>query len=539
MRFFPLLAVTGLLLSPTSTLLGFQSNSSQAVLQEEAEDYYKKWLKEDVVYIITDEEVAVFSELTTPEEREQFIEQFWFRRDPDPRTSENEFKEEHYRRIAYANEHYGSGDPGWLTDRGRIYIIHGPPDTMESRPMGGAYVRSMEEGGGTTAVHPYEKWRYRYIEGLGNEIELEFIDVSNSNDYKLAVFDWEKDALMMVPGSGKTLAEETGLSTRADRPALTPAAGGAMYGPQNWYRRFADTPFKRYEQFARVGAVPINKYKDLQELVKVNVQYDVIPFEVTESYFRLNEAQALVPITVMIQNKDISFKPEGDKQVARIAVYGLVTSLTNRIVSEFEDDLVTRYSPEELEEGIQKTSVYQKVLPLDLKGRYKIDLVIKDTSTQRVGVIRKALILPSYKSQELEGSTLVLSDVIQSLEEIPDREEMFVLGDVRILPRVEGKFTREMPLGVYYQVYNATIDQTSLKPELRVTYSLFKDGELLKAATDANGESMQFFSGQRIVLMKHLTLQDLEPGKYQIEVKAEDALSSQSITSAALFEVTE
>jgi len=106
------------------TVAGQTRERTQSLIQEEARDYYRKWLDEDVVYIITDEEREIFENLATEEEREQFIEQFWFRRDPDPTTSENEYKEEHYRRIAYANEHFRSGFPGWMTDRGRIYILH-------------------------------------------------------------------------------------------------------------------------------------------------------------------------------------------------------------------------------------------------------------------------------------------------------------------------------------------------------------------------------------------------------------------------------
>src|SRR3954468_13794132 len=130
-------------------------------LRKELETPYKKWLNEDVVYIITDEERQAWKRLATDEEREQFIEQFWLRRDPTPDTAENEFKEEHYRRIAYANEHYAAGMPGWKTDRGRIYITFGPPTSIDSHPMGGPYQRSPEEGGGSTTTFPFEVWRYR------------------------------------------------------------------------------------------------------------------------------------------------------------------------------------------------------------------------------------------------------------------------------------------------------------------------------------------------------------------------------------------
>src|SRR5882672_1870461 len=149
-------------------------------LQKELDTPYKKWLQEEVPYIISDEERAAFLQLQTNEEREQFIEAFWQRRDPTPDTVENEFKEEHYRRIAYANKHFASGIPGWKTDRGRIYIIWGAPDEIESHPTGGNYDRPTEEGGGSTTTYPWESWRYRYLEGIQENVELEFHVILNS-----------------------------------------------------------------------------------------------------------------------------------------------------------------------------------------------------------------------------------------------------------------------------------------------------------------------------------------------------------------------
>ena len=108
-------------------------------LRRELESPYRIWLNQDVAYIITDEERRAFNDLSNDAERESFIEQFWLRRDPTPDTEENEFKEEHYRRIAYANEHFASGIPGWKTDRGRTYIVYGPPDEIESHSSGGTY----------------------------------------------------------------------------------------------------------------------------------------------------------------------------------------------------------------------------------------------------------------------------------------------------------------------------------------------------------------------------------------------------------------
>ncbi len=518
---------------------GWAFQDSDKLRQEETENYYKKWLKEDVLYIISDEERAVFNELTTDEEKEQFIEQFWFRRDPDARTSENEFKAEHYRRIAYANEKFTSGDRGWMTDRGRTYIIHGPPAQIESRPTGGLYMRPIEEGGGQTSVYPYEKWRYLYIEGIGENVELEFVDKSDSGKYELAVFYWEKDSATMSAGAGRTLVEELGMSTRADRPGLVPATGGAGYGVQNQFRRVDDNPFARYQLVAKVGAAPVTKYKDLKELVSVDIGYEVLPFQAREEFFRLSEAQVLVPITVLVENQDVTFQKEGDHNVARLAVFGLVSSLSSRVITEFEDDIVIRYSDDQLAQGLLKSSVYQKVLALENQGRYKIDLVVKDLNSGKVGVTKRAIVPPKFDEEGLEGSSLILSDSIDALDEIPEENEMFVLGDVRILPNFKAEFTNQMPLGIYLQVYNVALDESSLEPALSVKFTLLRDGQPLAAAVDETGESTQFFSRQRVVLLKNMSLSGLEPGKYQIEIEVVDQVSDRTIKQKGTFSVVE
>ena len=134
---------------------------AQKAVKQELKGAYKTWLTQDVTYIITDEEGRAFKNLSNDEERDAFIEQFWLRRNPNPDSPDNEFREEHYRRIAYANEHFAAGKPGWKTDRGHIYISFGKPDSIDSHPSGGNYDRPMEEGGGQTSTFPFEVWHYR------------------------------------------------------------------------------------------------------------------------------------------------------------------------------------------------------------------------------------------------------------------------------------------------------------------------------------------------------------------------------------------
>src|ERR1700756_946864 len=230
---------------------------------KELDAQYKQWLNEDVVYIISPQERTAFLQLNTSEEREQFIEQFWLRRSSNPDLPENDFKEEHYRRIAYANEHFASGIPGWKTDRGRTYIIWGPADEVDSHPTGGTYDRPMEEGGGSTTTYPWETWRYRYLEGIGNNVILEFVDPSGSGEYHMTMDPSEKDALLHVPGAGLSLMESMGMASKADRFTRSdgtnlPTTMGGQPASMN--------EFNRLEQYSKAFKPPAVKYKDLEAI---------------------------------------------------------------------------------------------------------------------------------------------------------------------------------------------------------------------------------------------------------------------------------
>src|SRR5580698_5626845 len=244
-----------------------QRKANAKALKIELSKTYRKWLDEDVRWIITDQERSAFMQLSNDEERDQFIEAFWQRRDPTPDTEENEFKEEHYRRIAYANEHFPAGIPGWKTDRGRIYIVFGPADEIESHPSGGTYDRPMEEGGGETSTYPFERWRYRYIEGIGQEVIIEFVDPCMCGEFHMTLDRSEKDALLYTPNAGLTMWEQMGMASKAQRFNSGLERLGA--GPES--SMVASKEFDRLEQFAKLQAAPPVKFKDLEEAVNSKI----------------------------------------------------------------------------------------------------------------------------------------------------------------------------------------------------------------------------------------------------------------------------
>jgi GWxTD domain-containing protein len=529
-----------LLASPEPVQEDAQKNDAlEQQRQEEIEDYYEKWLKEDVVYIITDQELAVFEKLTTPEEKEQFIEQFWRRRDTDLETAYNEAKEEHYRRIAYANEQFTSGTPGWKTDRGMIYIIHGPPAEIENHAGGGHYIRPMDEGGGTTATYAFEKWRYRHIEGLGDDIELEFVDTTNTEEYRLAQTPFEKDMLLKFPGMGHTLAEDMGLVDRAHHPYLNPATSDYREGYPFMGGYYDRNPFLRYEQYARVQAAPALKYKELKELVDVNISFETLPVQLRLDYFDLNGQEFLVPITVEFPNHELSYVEADGIQTATIAIYGLITSIKGEVIQEFDDDVQSSFKVEHRESGLRRTSLYQKVAILDRSVRYKVDLVLKDQQSGKTGVIRQAIIPPRHQDDELWASSVILSNTVQSLPEIPDQDEMFILGDIRILPSATKRFYKHYPLNVYLQIYGAQLDQATFKPSLQVKYQVLKKGGSVSEFVDMGGQTIQYFSPRRVVLIAGIPIKDLEPGKYTVRVEVTDQISQKAVMSEDGFELEE
>ena len=506
--------------------------SEKQVLKELATPY-KKWLSEDVAYIITDSERRAFLQLQTNEERENFIEQFWQRRNPDPDSVDNTYKEEHYRRIAYANEHFASGIAGWRTDRGRIYIMYGKPDDLESHTQGETWERPLDQGGGETSTYAYEDWTYHYIEGIGENVELEFVDTTGTGEFHLTTDPSEKDALLYVPGAGLTLAEQEGLSCKSarflnsDGSHLAPSATGAQGSSLD--------EFNRLELEAKIWQPPVVKFKDLEEVVSSRIVRDQIKFDYRFDFMRVTGDTVLVPITLQIPNNQLSYQSKDGVHTATLNLFARITTLSGKTVQTFEDTVRRDFPDSLLQASLKTSSIYQKAIPLR-SGLYRLDVVLKDTTSNNVGVINTRLAVPPFDDDELQASTLILADEIAPVAAKDIGIGMFVIGSTKVRPKLDQSFGTNQPVGVYFQVYNLKIDQNTHKNNASVDIQIFQDDKAVKHVTQTSEQLHQ--AGEQLTVQESIPAQTLPPGAYRIEIKTTDAIANQSISRSAEFKVT-
>jgi GWxTD domain-containing protein len=518
-----------------------QKKAAAKALRQELGKTYKKWLSEDVIWIITDEERSAFMQLSNDEERDNFIEAFWQRRDPTPDTIENEFKEEHYRRFAYANEHFPAGIPGWKTDRGRIYIVFGPADEIESHPSGGSYQRPMEEGGGQTSTFPFETWRYRYIEDIGQEVIIEFVDSCMCGDYHMTLDRSEKDALKYTPNGGLTLYEEMGMASKASRFTN---GGLEQLGQSPFNRDQGSKQFERLETFAKLNKAPAVKFKDLEnELVSHKIILNPMPFDVRADFVKVTSDTVLVPVTVQIKNRDITFQNKDGVERGTVNIFGRVTTLTGKIVQTFEDTVQVDVPAELLPKTAQNASVYWKALPLRIaQNRYKLDIVVKDVNGDRTGTWSRSIQVPDFSEDRLSSSSLIIADQMEPVATKNVGTGNFVIGTTKVRPRVQGSdgkpisFKRNQKLNFWMQVYNLSVDEKTHKPSATIEYNVMDAANKAVIHTVESTETMGNV-GDQVTLQKTLSAANLQPGVYKIEIKVNDNLSKQMVNPAVSFAV--
>jgi len=517
---------------------------AQQELRKELKGTYKTWLNQEVTYIISDDERKAFMSLANDEERDAFIEAFWQRRNPNPDSPENEFREEHYRRIQYANDHFAAGKPGWKTDRGHVYISFGKPDDIESHPSGGTYLRPQDEGGGTTSTFPFEIWHYRYIEGIGENVNLEFVDTCQCGDFHFTIDRGEKDALLMVPGAGLTQWEEMNHKDKTDR-----FKGGGIErlgaGPMGDGAQSKE--FDRIELMAKIFAPPPIKFKDLNAFVSEHklLTGPVFPFDVRTDFIKVTESMDMVPITLQIRNRDITFQTKDGVSRGLVNILIKVTTITGKTVQTQEDTVEINQPAELLQQALDRKSIYWKALPL-VPGLYRLDIAIKDVNNpDHIGIYGRGIDVPTYHDEKLGASSLILADEMHPVSSRQIGSGNFIIGGDFVRPRVAANpatpvsfnRTQNQSLNFWLQFYNLGIDEATKSNSATVTY------EIADAASGAVILQKQLESkdlgshSDELTVEKSLPIAGLQPGKYKVTVKINDAISKQEIAQSAPFVV--
>jgi len=508
------------------------SKKQEQELMKELGNPYKNWISGPISYIITPAERKAFSQLQTNGEREQFIEEFWARRNPNPGTEDNSFKDDFYQRVAYANEHFASGIPGWRTDRGRIYIMWGPPASIEAHPTGGTYERPGSEGGGQTETYPFEDWTYNYLPGIGNVV-LEFVDPTMTGEYYLTTDPSKKDALLMVPGAGLTTDEALGLASKTSRFQRTD--GTHLANPEGGGPEPASLDeFNRLDLYAKIFSPPPVKFKDLEAIVTSRVLRSDLPFQYRFDFLRITDSTDLVPVSVEVPNREMSFKDKEGVQTATLHIFGRISTLGGRIAQTFEDTVQQDIPSSLFQKSMGGRAIYQKAMPLR-PGLYRLDLVVKDVNSGNVGVISTRLPVPQYTDTKLSASTLILADQIQGVSARDIGVGQFVLGDVKVRPRIGATFHSNETLGFYMQVYNLKMDPKTHHSDATINYLVTSGAKTILNQKQTSAQLGD--TGEQLTIEKKMPLVGLPPGHYKLQITVRDNVTQKDIVQSADFTV--
>jgi GWxTD domain-containing protein len=465
-----------------------------------------------VVYIITDEEKSAFKRLQTDEERQQFVEQFWLRRNPTPDDIENPFREEHYRRIAYASYVYASGIPGWKTDRGMTYITCGPPDEIDSHPRGGPRV---ENGGVEPNSYPFEDWRYQRAKG---DIVVEFIDTTMTGEYHMPM-DQSKKGPLASPGNGLS---QTGT---AASPCRLPES---------------TQEFNRIEAHVMAQHGPVIKFKDLNAVADSTIRYATLPMQVQIGYTKVTDATDLCNISVVFNHNDLQFttNKEGIAK-ATVNLYGRITSPSRRPVNWFEDTVEISLPAERMLQAQNAPLRFIKSIPLP-PGAYRLNVVAKDPAAGTLNNAESFLDVPRYDEDHLGASSVILADVMQRQPTKGISAGTFVIGPSEVRPRLSETFQRGEEMGIYAEFYNLGMDEKTHKPDATIEYQVVnsRTNQGVFEMAEELGK-MENASPSLVVVKKFLPLKQFEPGSYSIKMKVVDRQAKQTLTTPpAKFTVT-
>ncbi len=466
--------------------------------QKDDPDFFKRWLSEDVVYIITKDELASARGLKTPEEKDAFIQTFWERRDPTRGTMANEYREEHYLRIAKANQKYTTATDGWRTDRGKILIRFGEPDNIDRNDSAGS--TTMRSGANRLTV-PFETWEYRNIPGIG-PAKITFVDKTMTGNYEMTLNPADKIAKFSNEDSALLNSDPNNLLTLTETPDSI-----------DWS--------KRVNQYLALQRPPEIKFKDLKALVNVRLAFNVLPFNVRLDTLRGAGDRSVVPVTFEFDRSGLTFEQGPGGRVATVNVYCIVVDLAGRVAYEFEDAV-----------SLYDSTYFQRFITLD-PGRYKVTAVAKQAGSGSAGKVEQVIAV-SRPQNKLGVSSLMLADILVATASNESTLDNFVISRFKVRPLVKPEISSETPLGIYQEIYDFATDSNSQKPDIGAVLQVFRKGqgtEVLNSLVTAEEIGTRYAG--RLLLAKTLRVSGLAPGEYIVRLTVTDNLRKETLATEA------
>lgn len=467
------------------------------------EKKYRKWLEEEVVYIITPKEKDVFLQLETDRERDIFLEAFWKQRDPDPNTPENEFKKEHYRRISYANQWFGKEGPGegWRSDMGRIYIILGEPNHIERYEN-------------VTEVYPVIIWLYegKVEYGLPNSFNVVFFKKSGVGEYELyspvkfgpqsLLIHYMGDPADHLTAYYELMAVEPNIADVS--LSLIPGERGYIVSPSiaSEILITSNIPRAPRQQVKDTYAEKLLMYKDM-----VEVEYTANYVD-SDSFAKIIwDKSGISFVHYLIEPKRLTFEQVGNKFKTNLEVNGNVADINGNTIYQYEKSIPIEFEREQFNNIKAKLFSFQDMFPL-IEGDYKLNILLKNSISKEFTSAERDITVPDPSS--LRISPLLLANKIIRNSEYREKNKPFLIGDLQLLPSPRNDFTSEDKLYLYFQILGMTKE---LKENGIIEYALFKEGEkvhsLIKNIKDCS-DTLNYF--------EEFPLAGLPPAYYNIKV---------------------
>lgn len=479
----------------------------------------KRWPDEYVRWIITEEERELYQSLRGEQEKLQFIEQFWARRDPTPETPQNEYRTEYLQRFAYVLRRFPAGKPGWATDRGRIYLLLGSPHSIQQNPMG-RY--SLER--------PSEIWTYNNlpIPGIPASLDITFVDFKGTGDYEI-VSDLESTAPVLTQ-LGTAESNLLALAMRRGYLGMEDPRTGRERFKEVDSTRLAMREFDLQQQLRRLED-PRGTLPRLDEVVKVRISYDQLPVRAVVGILHGPENRARIPVALVVPYPELTPRLEEGKAVYQLDYLIQCLDLSGVAKARVQDSVTISLSEEERRLAESRQLAVEELLEVG-PGRYKLQVILRDGVRNRVGVFEQGLLVPARPGAGLFLSSLFLAGALVQTGSSADRP--FQFGKVRVVPSIDGSFYRDQSLNLYLQAYGAAVGAAGER-RVKVDFFIMREGRLGLGVPAAELAS----AAEPVGISASIPLRKCEPGEYVIRVRVTDQVGHQSAEQEARFTVQE